>query len=74
MAKRAKRAKNQESKSFVLRTSIVGGMGVKKLPINWWVMVVPAFLGVHDYPNIDMGVCYPEFLSCSRFYLFILYM
>ena len=30
--------------SFVLRTYIVGEMGVRELPIDWWVKVVPASL------------------------------
>ena len=28
--------KSQESKSFVLRTYIVGGVGVKKAHTDWW--------------------------------------
>ena len=32
--KRAKRVKKQRSKSFVLRTNVVGGVGVKKLHID----------------------------------------
>ena len=32
-------------RSFVLRTYIVGRMGVKKLHIDLWVNMVPAFPG-----------------------------
>ena len=48
----------QESKSFVLRTYIVGGVGVKKLHIDWQVKEVPAFPGWCHYPNVGKcGVC-----------------
>ena len=43
-------------RSFVLRTYIIGGMGVKMLHIDWRVKVVPACpSGEHDYP--DVGMC-----------------
>ena len=32
-------------RSIVLRTYIVGRMGVKKLHIDWWVKVVPVSPG-----------------------------
>ena len=36
--------KGKSTRSFVLRTHIVAGMG-EKLHINWWVKVVPASTG-----------------------------
>ena len=48
-------------RSFVLRTHIVGGTGVRELHIDYWVKVVPtgsSFPGQGeggcDYPNSDM--------------------
>ena len=53
-APRATHAPERGSKSFVLRTYIVGGMGEKTLHIDYLVNVVPAFLGECDYPNLGM--------------------
>ena len=50
-AARGKGGGGKSIRSFVLRTYIVGRMGVKKLHIDWWVKVVPAYRGGHDYPN-----------------------
>ena len=36
--------KGKSTRSFVLRTHIVAGMG-EKLHIDWWVIVVPASTG-----------------------------
>ena len=48
------KAKSREIKSFVLRTYIVGGMGVKKLHIDWLVKVVSVFPGRCDCPNVGL--------------------
>ena len=45
---------SQENESFVLRTYIVGGMGVKKLLIDWLINVLPAFPGGGDHPNLNI--------------------
>ena len=44
----------QSIRSFVLRTYIVGRMGMKKLHIDGQGKVGPAFLGGHDHPNVGM--------------------
>ena len=49
--------KAKREKSSVLRTYIVGGVGVKKLHFHWRVKVVSAFRGRHDYPNVGIGGC-----------------
>ena len=51
---KAKR-RDQEKESFVLRTYIVDGMGIKKLHFDWWVKVVPAFWGRRNYLKVGMG-------------------
>ena len=45
----------ERKKSFVLRTYVVGGAGVKKVHFDWWIKVVPAFWGRCDYPKVGMG-------------------
>lgn len=41
--------------SFVLRTYAVGGMGVKKIRIDWQVKVMPAWGVGHEYLKVLMG-------------------
>ena len=41
-SKGGKRQGRNSTRSFVLRTYVVGGMGVRELHIDWWVKVVPA--------------------------------
>ena len=43
-------------RSFVLRTYIVGRIGVRELHIDWWVKVVPASPRGHDYPKVCVRV------------------
>ena len=35
----------KSTRSFVLRTYIVGGVGVRESQIDWWVKMVPASPG-----------------------------
>ena len=54
---------HQEHRSFVLRTYVAGGMGVRELHIDWWVQVVPASPGECDYANVDTsGGLFPRIL------------
>ena len=53
----------KSTRSFVLRTYIVGKMGVRELHIHWWVQMVPASPRECDYPNVDMcGGLFPRIL------------